>query len=159
MPETNKYIVQFVGFSSTLNEQEFIRRWAPFAQGFKMAGIKTIDLYKISNSKQLTFISRNIWDAKNYFENFPTGIANPGGGRRIDVTQLGGYWIDENSIKKPINMNLLFTNDNFPTNIAYRKRCAETVPYKTLVEFDSSDNILLNNTHLSILLCSYLISI
>lgn len=155
MAEHSRYIVQFVGFKTTLDETDFINRWTPFAIGFKKLGIKSIDLYKISNNEHLTFISRNIWDTQTYFQNFPTGVAGSGSGGGISVTQFGGYWIAEHDLEKPDKMQILFTNDYFPASILQRKRCTEQVNFKTQVEFAEKDSIILNSTLSNILMCTY----
>ena len=157
MIDTNKYIVQFVGFKTDLNESDFIQRWTPFASRFKNAGIQTIDLYKISENKSLTFISRNIWDEKLYFKNFPTGVAGSGSSGEISVTQLGGYWISEYEIEKPDEMKIFFTDreeDLSPTCIV-RKRCTENVKYEYQVEITQTNGSILDKNQLNILTCTH----
>lgn len=105
---STKYIVQFVGFKTTLAEDDFIRRWMPFASNFKSQGIITIDLYRVANNDDLTFISRNIWEEKTYFQNFPTGVAGSGSGGGISVTQFGGYSIQPDQLERQDEMQLLF---------------------------------------------------
>lgn len=156
MTKQSQYIVQYVGFKTNLTENDFIQRWIPFATNFKRAGIKTIDLYKISDSDQFTFISRNIWDAKTYFQNFPTGMAGSGSGGGISVTQLGGYWIDENQLAKPNNMQLLFTNDNFPSTFISRKRCTEKVRFENQIELGEKDSTIMNEYLSNMLNCTHL---
>jgi len=50
MKKESNYIVQYVGFKTGMDSIEFIKRWTPFATGFKSAGIKTIDLYQAHTS-------------------------------------------------------------------------------------------------------------
>ena len=50
MKKESNYIVQNVAFKTGMHSTEFIKRWAPFATGFKSAGIKTIDLYQAHTS-------------------------------------------------------------------------------------------------------------
>jgi hypothetical protein len=157
MAETNRYIVQFVGFKTDLNEEEFIKRWTPFAANFKNAGIKTIDLYSVIENGDLTFISRNIWDEKSYFQNFPSGVAGSGSGGGISVKQFGGYWISENDLQKPNTLNILFSNENnfSESNIVLRKRCTENVPFQYQIEIDQIDTLILQQNKPNILNCSH----
>lgn len=111
MTNLNKYIIQFVGFKTIMTEKDFIKRWTPFASNFKNQGILTIDLYQVLNYKDLNYISRNIWNEKTYFQNFPTGIANSGSGGGISVTQLGGYHIQPDQLEKQDEMQLLFLHN------------------------------------------------
>ena len=108
MIQTSDYIVQYVGFKTSFTEEDFLSRWAPFASKFKSLGIISIDLYKNKESNELTFISRNVWDSKTYFENFPTGVAYSGGGGGIEVMQFGGYWLDKNKLANEEEMKLIF---------------------------------------------------
>ena len=155
MDESSNYIVQYVGFKTDLDEQSFIKRWTPFASNFKNAGIKTIDLYKVKENKEQTYISRNIWDKKTYFENFPSGVAGSGSGGGIKVTQFGGYWIDDNQLEKPEIMKVLFTDDSsqISTSKIERSQCTTNVKYLKVVEF-----LDLNQLDISqkILTCKYL---
>lgn len=139
MTEKRQYIVQYVGFKTNLNEIDFIQCWAPFALNFKRAGIKTIDLYKVNGSDQLTFISRNIWEAKTYFQHFPTGVAGSGSSGGISVTQFGGYWIEESQLNKPNTMQLLFSNDYSLKALIKRKRCTDKVGYENQIELADND--------------------
>ena len=111
MINSNKFIIQFVGFKTTLGEIDFIRRWTPFALNFKSQGIITIDLYRVVNNADFTYISRNIWDEKKYFQNFPTGVAGSGSGGGISVTQFGGYSIQLDQLERQDEMQLLFLHD------------------------------------------------
>lgn len=69
------YLVQFVGFKTALAPETFIQRWKPFATAFKRSGILTIDLFQVEESNTFDFMSRNVWEAKNYWNTFPSGIA------------------------------------------------------------------------------------
>jgi len=156
MSTASPYIVQFVGFKTDLNDSGFIQRWLPFAKNFKNAGIESINLYKVNKSKVLTFISRNIWDAETYLENFPSGMAVSGSGGGISVTQFGGYWIDENDLNFPNHLQLLFSNEDFPASILCRKRCREEVSFQNQMELGEKDTDLLSKYAASVLDCTHL---
>ena len=156
MINSTKYIAQFVGFKTIFNEADFLKRWLPFALGFKKVGILSIDLYKISNNESLTFISRNIWEATTYFQNFPTGQAASGSGGGITVTQFGEYWIAENEIKKPAGMQLLFTNEKFPLVGISRARCSVEVPFENQIEFPEKESSLEETNSKNILRCIHI---
>lgn len=156
MTEQTQFVVQFVGFKTNLTEIDFIQRWSPFAANFKRSGIKTIDLYKINDNDQLIFISRNIWDAKTYFQNFPTEVAGSVSGGGISVKQFGGYWIDANKLDRPHSMRLLFTNDNFSTTIIHRKRCTAEVSFENQMEFSERNSEILNKNRSEIFNCNHL---
>lgn len=137
MNEKLKYIVQYVGFTTAMNPDEFVKRWTPFAAGFKNAGIKTIDLYQVRDDEKLTFISRNVWEEKIYFANFPSGIAGAGSGGGISVTQLGGYWLEEEDLVRPDQMNLAFLTTDAEISTASqiaRRACTEHIPNKQMLE-------------------------
>jgi len=102
------YIVQYVSFKTEVSPGEFIDRWTPFADSFKRAGTKTIDLYQVQDNKNINYISRNIWEENIYFQNFPSGIAHNGSGGGVSVTQLGGFWIDIDHILSKDVMKLAF---------------------------------------------------
>lgn len=155
MIEQSRYIVQYVGFKTNLNDIDFIERWMPFAQNFKRAGIVSIDLYQVTGSDSITFISRNIWDARNYFKNFPTGVAGSGSGGGILVKQFGGFWITENELDSPGNIQLLFSNENFPPNRFVRKRCSETVSFENQIEFSDVDNEIAKKFKSELLVCKH----
>jgi hypothetical protein len=152
----SQYIVQFVGFKTNLAEIDFMQRWTPFAANFKRAGIKTIDLYKISDNDKLTFISRNIWDTETYFQHFPTGVAGSASGGGISVTQFGGYWIDENELDNPKIMQLLLTNESFSSISINRKRCTDKVNFESQIEFREKDSTLLKKNLTEILNCTHI---
>jgi len=137
MTEHKNHIVQYVGFKTDLNEIDFIKRWTPFAANFKNAGIKSIDLYKVRDNETLSFISRNIWESKTYFENFPSGVAGSGSGGGISVTQFGGYWIEENDLQKPKTMHLLFSNNDITSELPQiiRNQCTQNVKFLRVIEF------------------------
>lgn len=133
----NNFIVQYVGFKTKLSEIDFVKRWTPFALNFKSAGIKSIDLYQVQGDENLTFISRNIWESKTYFENFPTGVAGSGSGGGISVTQFGGYWIEEIDLPKPNIIQILFSNDDTtPTSQqTTRNQCTKNVNFLKVIEY------------------------
>jgi hypothetical protein len=156
MSEQNKnYIVQYVGFKTTLNETDFIKRWTPFATNFKNAGIKSIDLYQVNENENITYISRNIWDAKTYFENFPTGVAGSGSGGGISVTQFGGYFIDDSDLNKSQTMQLLFTNQETLISLPHKQRnqCTQKVKFIKSIEYLEVEKTLLPKETLS---CNHL---
>lgn len=137
MIEKSNYIVQYVGFKTSLDSFEFIKRWTPFASGFKSTGIKTIDLYQVIENENLTFISRNVWDDKTYFQNFPSGIAGGGGGGGISVTQLGGYWLQPDQLERQDKMKLAFlTTEEETTNATQiaRLSCTDKIPHKQMLD-------------------------
>lgn len=150
MINSTKYIIQFVGFKTTLSETDFIRRWTPFALNFKSIGIITIDLYKAINNNDLTYISRNIWDEKTYFQNFPNGIAGSGSSTDISVTQLGGFYIHPDKLKSQKEMHLLFLNDinkiENENNYSYVSSTAKVPFKKVLIINDDNKPGLVNNS-------------
>lgn len=155
MTENKKYIVQYVGFKTDLNEDKFLKRWTPFAYSFKNAGIKSIDLYEVKNNTNIQFISRNIWEESIYFKNFPSGVATGNGGGGVNVIQFGGYWIDEKELSKPPTMNILFSNEKITQkeNISVKNRCTENVKNIYLIEFFGPENDDISN---AILICNHL---
>ena len=155
MTENSNYIVQYVGFKTELDEQNFVKRWTPFASNFKNAGIKTIDLYSVKGSDAQTFISRNIWDKKTYFENFPSGVAGSGSGGGISVTQFGGYWIADNELEKPENMTLLFADETPQVSAPKieRNQCTKNVKYLKVIEFSDSTQSVFDQ---KMLICNHL---
>lgn len=153
--ENKNFIVQYVGFKTQLNENDFINRWTPFASNFKSAGIKSIDLYRVQDNENITFISRNIWGSKTYFENFPTGVAGSGSGGGINVTQFGGYWIEETDLSKPNTMQILFSIDDniFNTKQITRNQCTKKVQFLKVIEFSEIEPSILPK---QALFCEYL---
>jgi len=137
MEESKNFIVQYIGFKTSLSETDFIKRWTPFASNFKDAGIKSIDLYKVQDNENLTYISRNIWGSKTYFENFPNGVAGSGSGGGISVTQFGGYWIEATDLQKSNLMQILFSNDDgiWVLQHRVRNRCTKNVKFLKVIEF------------------------
>jgi len=135
--ENKNFIVQYISFKTDLNESDFIKRWTPFASNFKNLGIKSIDLYKVQDNENLTFISRNIWESKTYFKNFPNGVAGSGSGGGISVTQFGGYWLEETDLQKPKIMQLLFSNDDSTSALpqTVRNQCTNNVKFLKVIEF------------------------
>ncbi len=137
MTQNSPYIVQYVGFKTNLNASDFISRWTPFASGFKNAGVKTIDLYQVHKNEILTFISRNVWDTKTYFQNFPSGIAGAGSGGGISVTQFGGFWLQDDQLQKQHEMKLAFlTSETEETNsmLISRLNCIDNAQYKLMLD-------------------------
>lgn len=137
MTQNSPYVVQYVGFKTNINASDFISRWIPFALGFKNAGAKTIDLYQVHNNETLTFISRNVWDIKTYFQNFPSGIAGAGGGGGISVTQLGGFWLQDDQLQKQHEMKLAFLSSGKEESNTFqisRLNCIENGNYKLVLD-------------------------
>ncbi len=137
MNKKSNYIVQYVGFKTNIEPNEFIKRWTPFANSFKSAGIKTIDLYQVLENDFLTFISRNVWDDNTYFQNFPSGIAGAGSGGGITVSQFGGYWLQPDHLERQDKMILTFLKTEAEktnsTQIA-RLSCSDNIPYKQMLD-------------------------
>lgn len=155
MEQRSNYIVQYVGFKTDLQPNDFIARWAPFATGFKNAGIRTIDLYTVLENDFITFISRNVWDHNTYFKNFPSGIAGAGSGGGIKVIQFGGYWLQPDHLFRQDKMIVAFlTEEVEKTNSSQiaRLRCSDAVPYKQMLEMlptiESSFSLQLHCEHL-----------
>ena len=141
MTNSPKYILQFVGFKTTLEEIGFIRRWTPFALSFKSQGIITIDLYRVANNEDLTFISRNIWDEKTYFQNFPTGVAGSGSGGGISVKQFGGYGIQPDQLERHDKMQLIFLQDIIKIEDENTISClssTDKVPFKQVLIYNNA---------------------
>ncbi len=135
MVGNSNYIVQYVGFKTILDSLEFIKSWTPFANSFKSVGIISIDLYQVKENENLSFISRNIWDDKTYFKNFPSGIAGAGGGGRISVIQLGGYWIEPEQLESQEIMTLVFlTSEVANAKQIARLSCSDKIPYKQMLD-------------------------
>lgn len=137
MKVNSNYIVQYVGFKTEMDSKRFIEHWTPFAAKFKRAGIKAIDLYQVKENEFITFISRNVWDDKTYFQNFPSGIARAGSGGGIAVTQFGGYWLQPDHLERQDKMVLAFltteSETTNPTQIA-RLSCSERNPYLQMLD-------------------------
>lgn len=140
MLQEKKYIIQFVGFKTDLQDQDFITRWQPFATNFKNLGIKTIDLYKVENSEKINYISRNIWEEQDYFNTFPTGIGASVSRGGIQVMQYGGYWIEANDLEYKPSMKLIFSNQLKTENCIVRKRCAMKVPFEIQAEIQTEND-------------------
>ena len=148
MKEKSNYIVQYVGFKTNMTPQEFIKRWTPFATDFKNAGIKTIDLYQVQENDLLTFISRNVWDEKTYFQHFPSGIAGAGTGGGIAVIQFGGYWLQPDHLEGQDKMKIAFlptaAEPTDATQIA-RLSCSDRIPYEQMLDILPSSQITFPN--------------
>jgi len=137
MKEKPNYIVQYVGFKTDIEPDGLIKRWTPFDAGFKSAGIKTIDLYQVQENDILTFISRNVWDNKRYFQNFPSEIAGAGSGGGIAVTQFGGFWLQPDHLERQDKMIPAFlsteTEITNATQIA-RSSCSNKMLHKQMLD-------------------------
>ena len=143
MDLSEKFIVQYIGFKTKASKESFNILWTPFASQFKAIGIKTIDLYEITNVSTINFISRNVWDSKIYLKHFPSGLAVAGGGGGISVTQFGGYWLREDQQERDDTMKLLFLNEPVELNdplITSRLRVSDKVPYKQMLDFQLNGN-------------------
>ena len=102
---------------------------------FKNTGIISINLYQVQDNENLNFISRNIWDDKTYFQNFPSGIAGAGHGGGIFVTQLGGYWIESSQLESQKVMKLVFlTTEAANATQIERLSCSNNSPYKQMLD-------------------------
>ncbi|MFN0049664.1 MAG: hypothetical protein ACKVOU_11125 [Cytophagales bacterium] len=159
MLQNEKFIVQYVGFSTDLKNNEFIERWSPFANHFKSAGIISIDLYQVKNTSELSYISRNVWKSSTYFENFPSGVAGSGSGGGVKVTQFGGYWLLEGDLEKKDKMNIAFLeveNIKVDHNITVRNRCTSKVKYIQMIEHQSFQNHDNEHTISNQFICNHL---
>ncbi len=134
MNHQQPYIVQYVGFQTGLDEETFMKSWAPFASSFKSAGIAQIDIYIVSNKDILTYISRNVWPAEAYMKNFPSGVPGAVRTQDVNVLQFGGYWLQEVNVDSPENITLLFQREEKHIEEAsIMPRVTETVPFKQVL--------------------------
>jgi hypothetical protein len=146
MNYSSEFIVQYVGFQTAIDKNNFAVRWTPFANQFKSMGIKTIDLYEVAQPNDINFVSRNVWTSQTYLKNFPTGVAGSGGGGGISVYQFGGYWLDEDQLERDDEMELVFLNSAVELaddEITLRSRATENVPYKQLLDFSPAKKMAL----------------
>ena len=101
-------------------------------------------MYQVQENDFLTFISRNVWDDKTYFQYFPSGIAGSGSGGGITVTQLGGYWLHPDHLERQDKMILTFLTIEAETTTATqiaRLSCSDKFPYKQMLDIlPSSQN-------------------
>lgn len=158
MTQQSEYIIQYVGFKTSLSDENFLLKWAPFANQFKALGIISIDLYACKDSTELTFISRNVWDSKTYFENFPTGVAQSGGGGGINIIQFGGYWLDKNKLPYEKEMKLLFLENDlqlFDKNVTSHYSSTDRVPYRQVLDLPISYEFPISKTSIK-LICKHI---
>jgi len=93
-------LVQFVCFTTTLPQDEFLQAWEPFASGFLSRGIERVVLNEnVERSAESAFdyVSRNLWDEGRFERAFPHGVRGSGGLGPISVLQAGGFRLSEPS--------------------------------------------------------------
>lgn len=134
-----EWVLQLVGFTTELRADEFALRWEPFARRFKDLGIATIDLYHVTRGAKLAFMSRNLWLRSDYFRVFPSGLASPGGGPGISVTQLGGYWapVPVAGAAPAPTIDVLFAHDaevTDPGSACAGSAVSEAVPFRRVLQ-------------------------
>jgi hypothetical protein len=91
-------LVQFVCFTSTLPQHEFLHTWEPFASSFVSRGISRIVLaenVERSGASAFDFVSRNLWDEGRFERAFPHGVRGSGGLGSIGVLQAGAFRLVE----------------------------------------------------------------
>jgi len=93
-------LVQFVCFTTTLPQDEFLQAWEPFASGFLSRGIERVVLNEnVERSAESAFdyVSRNLWDEGRFERAFPHGVRGSGGLGPISVLQAGGFRLSEST--------------------------------------------------------------
>lgn len=91
-------LVQFVCFTSTLPQDEFLLAWEPFAGAFLSRGISRIVLAEQQErtaGSAFDFVSRNLWDEGRFERAFPHGVRGAGGLGPIGVLQAGAFRLAE----------------------------------------------------------------
>ncbi|MDZ7632445.1 MAG: hypothetical protein U5K74_14125 [Gemmatimonadaceae bacterium] len=91
-------LVQFVCFTTTLPQDEFLLAWEPFAGSFLSRGIDRIVLSENterSTEAAFDYVSRNHWDESRFERAFPHGVRGSGGLGPIGVLQAGGFRLAE----------------------------------------------------------------
>lgn len=162
MDDHQPYIVQYVGFQTALDEDTFLRSWAPFATSFKSAGIKHIDLYTVENKEILTYIARNVWPAEAYLKNFPSGLPGAARTQDVNVLQFGGYGLQQEEADRPERMTLIFQREEKPLEekeVVTRLRVTEKVPFKQLLELLNPSTSETSTNAQLVFVCSHLKSL
>ncbi len=93
-------LVQFVCFTTTLPQDEFLQAWEPFASSFLSRGIERVVLNEnVERSAESAFdyVSRNLWDEGRFERAFPHGVRGSGGLGPISVLQAGGFRLNEST--------------------------------------------------------------
>lgn len=91
-------LVQFVCFTTTLPQDEFLQAWEPFSSSFLSRGIERIVLNEnVERSAESAFdyVSRNLWDEGRFERAFPHGVRGSGGLGPISVLQAGAFRLSE----------------------------------------------------------------
>ena len=91
-------LVQFVCFTTSLPQDEFLQAWEPFASAFLSRGITRIVLSENSErsaDSAFDYVSRNLWDEGRFERAFPHGVRGSGGLGSIGVLQAGAFRLAE----------------------------------------------------------------
>lgn len=89
-------LVQFVCFTTLVQQDEFLQAWDSFASGFLSRGIERIVLSENtdrSTEAAFDFVSRHLWDAGRFERAFPHGVRGSGGLGAIGLLQAGAFRI------------------------------------------------------------------
>ena len=87
-------LVQFVCFTTSLPQDEFVQAWEPFASSFLSRGIERVVLsenVERSADSAFDYVSRNLWDESRFERAFPHGVRGSGGLGPIAVLQAGAF--------------------------------------------------------------------
>jgi hypothetical protein len=97
-------LTQFVCFTTSLPQDEFLQAWEPFASGFLSRGIERIVLSENTAraaESSFDYVSRNLWDESRFERAFPHGVRGTGGLGPISVLQAGGFRLADASAGGP----------------------------------------------------------
>lgn len=87
-------LVQFVCFTTSLPQDEFLQAWEPYASAFLSRGIERIVLnenLERAEESAFDFVSRNVWDEQRFERAFPHGVRGSGGLGPIGLLQAGAF--------------------------------------------------------------------
>lgn len=87
-------LVQFVCFTTSLPQEEFLQAWEPFASTFLSRGIERVILnenVERAEDSAFDYVSRNLWDESRFERAYPHGVRGSGGLGPIGVLQAGGF--------------------------------------------------------------------
>ena len=87
-------LVQFVCFTTSLPQEEFLQAWEPYASAFLSRGIERVVLnenLERAEESAFDFIARNVWDEQRFERAFPHGVRGSGGLGPIGVLQAGAF--------------------------------------------------------------------
>jgi len=157
-----QFIVQYVGFKTNLETENFVSSWQPFASRFKSLGIISLDLYKVEKDSDLNFISRNVWDLGVYFKNFPSGIAGYASSLETQVEQFGGYLLDEIDLIRKPEMKLSFLKNQVDVKengVISRIACRNNLPYIQVLDYPKDKIITFLESTSKTYLCEFEIEI